>query len=435
MNNNSILIIGAGIAGLTAAYKLAQSGEQVIIIEKECDCGGLARSIKFKDNIFDFGPHRFHTHDAQVSDFINEILAEDKLLIKRNSKVWLFNHYHNWPLDYHSLFKLPYNIMFKAFIDLFNRPKPYNDTFESYVISKYGKTLYKYFFKPYTIKFLNYPPAELHSDWGKIGIDRAVITNEIQMNNLLDVAKSALLPKPVETEFIYPKYNGIQLFCDKLKKKILALNGKIYTSDYPIKIKITDDKILEITTKNNLQFNDCKKIIWTATINDLLDILEIKNIDLEFLSSIFYNIILKNKVNFEYQWCYYGSDDIFFNRISMPHSFSDNNLKKSDNHTLCVELAAKENTAIFNNPDTAIIKITEDLVKAKVINSINEVDDIKIIPIKNTYPIYKKNYRTELNKARKKLAHLKNLVLLGRSAEFWYNNMDHSIKKALDATI
>ncbi|HOK50655.1 MAG TPA: hypothetical protein PLF75_02080 [Bacteroidales bacterium] len=192
---------------------------------------------------------------------------------------------------------------------------------------------------------------------------------------------------------------------------------------------------MEITTKNNLQFNDCKKIIWTATINDLLDILEIKNIDLEFLSSIFYNIILKNKVNFEYQWCYYGSDDIFFNRISMPHSFSDNNLKKSDNHTLCVELAAKENTAIFNNPDTAIIKITEDLVKAKVINSINEVDDIKIIPIKNTYPIYKKNYRTELNKARKKLAHLKNLVLLGRSTEFWYNNMDHSIKKAIDATL
>lgn len=427
-----IIIIGAGIAGLTAGLPLCRSGKKVIILEKEETCGGLARSVEFKGNTFDFGPHRFHTNDSEVLNFINEILENDKLTIKRNSKVWLFNHYHNWPLDYHSLFKLPYKIMFKSFMDLFNRTAYSENTFENYVKSKYGETLYKYFFEPYTKKFLNYPPSELHSDWGKTGIDRAVITNEVKMNNLFDVAKSALLPKPVETDFIYPVKNGIQFFCDKMREKILAAGGEIITGEYPSVIKIDDSDIDTVITNKNRILKNISKIIWTAPITDLMNLLDIQNINLEFLSSVFYNVILKSNVLLEYQWCYYGSNDIFFNRISMPHTFSENNLNSYKKQTLCIEIAAADNTVIFNNPDSVLIKIIDDMVKAKVIDSVNDIDDVNIVPVKNTYPIYKKNYLSEMQNAKKRLTGINNLTLLGRSGEFWYNNMDHSIKNALE---
>jgi len=427
---NEYIIIGGGISGLTAAGVLSENKNKVVVIEKEKVCGGLSRSVNIKNNVFDFGPHRFHTEDQETLQFIHKILGSESITIERNSKVWLFNNYHNWPLDYHTILKLPLSVMLKSFLDLFRRPEQREETFADYVISKYGRTLYDFFFEPYTKKFLNYPPEELHSDWGKIGIDRAVITNEAKMNNLLDVIKSVLLPKKVEAKFLYPDKGGIQFFSDEIVKRIISNGSEICTDEYPVKIKYSDDSILSLeTNKRNYCVNG--KIIWTAPLTVLLKLLNINDINLEFLSSIFYNVTLKTDARLKYQWCYYGTDDIYFNRISMPALFSIKNSGRIRNNILCVELAARHDTMLFRNPESIQVKIIEDIVKSGVIKAASDIEDISILKVENTYPIYKKNYKTELEKAIKALSVYKNLHLLGRSGEFWYNNMDHSIKKAL----
>ena len=155
-------------------------------------------------------------------------------------------------------------------------------------------------------------------------------------------------------------------------------------------------------------------------------------VDLEFLSSIFYFITLKCPVKTEYQWCYYGTDDIFFNRISQPFFFSKNNVIDKNKHSLCAEISTQTSSSIFKNPAALQSKIIDDLVAAKVINSAADISNINFLSIENTYPIYKKNYKEELAKLLNDINKFSNIFLLGRCGKFWYNNMDHSIKDAFD---
>src|SRR4030067_2273573 len=123
MSEKSIVIIGAGVAGLTLAYKLLEAGVQhpVVLIEKEDRVGGLARSFTYNHNsdvfIFDIGPHRFHSDDKAVMDFVLEILGDDYIEIGRSSSVWMYDYYHNWPLKINTVFKLPFWLMMKSTVD------------------------------------------------------------------------------------------------------------------------------------------------------------------------------------------------------------------------------------------------------------------------------------------------------------------------------
>ena len=153
-----ITIVGAGIAGLTAGYLLSQRGYKVIVIEREDRVGGLARSFYYDDFVFDIGPHRFHTDDQEVLTFIEDVLGEKKIVIPRSSGVWMFGKYHDWPLNWRVLFKLPPAIILRTVWDLFFKKTYGGDSFEDYILSRYGKTLYDVFFKPYTEKFLKLSP-------------------------------------------------------------------------------------------------------------------------------------------------------------------------------------------------------------------------------------------------------------------------------------
>src|SRR3989304_7355400 len=156
MKTNEVVIVGAGISGLTVGYFLAKNGYKVAIIERESSVGGLARSFYYDNFVFDIGPHRFHTDYQNVLDFIYEILTTEIVTIPRKSGIWLFNRYHEWPIRTSSAFNLPISILVKTTIDLFfnkNNKNDEDENFESYIIGHYGKTLYDICFDKYTEKF------------------------------------------------------------------------------------------------------------------------------------------------------------------------------------------------------------------------------------------------------------------------------------------
>ena len=194
VNKKKVMVVGGGIAGLTAAYLLSKEGIDVVLVEKEDRVGGLARTFKYNGYVFDIGPHRFYSSMKEVINFLYEVMDKDEMLeIERLSAVHYCNKYHTWPLRLRSVFQMPLTVSVPAFIDLFtkSRYKKLEDpTFKNFILSKYGDTLYNTFFKGYTEKFLGLSPEKIHYHWAKIGVERATIDEKLKpalCHNLLNL--------------------------------------------------------------------------------------------------------------------------------------------------------------------------------------------------------------------------------------------------------
>jgi protoporphyrinogen oxidase len=134
-----------------------------------------------------------------------------------------------------------------------------------------------------------------------------------------------------------------------------------------------------------------------------------------------------------YQWCYYGATDIVFNRISIPRYFCGSTAPPGMTG-YCVELTCRVGDDRWRNAERLTDWVLDDLVKVGMLKSRRRVVDVKIERIKDSYPIYKRNYPEALDTARRNLAAVENLHLAGRTGLFWYNNMDHSMENAMQLT-
>ncbi len=422
----SVTIVGAGVAGLTIAYQLGRRGYQVTVVEKNAVVGGLARTFHYGDFHFDTGPHRFHTENPRVAAFIREILKEEAIEIPRRSGARMFGRFHEWPLRPSILVAMPIKLMFQGAKDLLFKEKLPGESFEADVVNKYGRTLYDIFFEPYTRKFLFYSPSELHRDWARAGVNRAVIDKRAASDNLWSLLKNTLMPKPVETMFLYPPH-GVGRFPDLLAEGIVAMGGRIITGESIIGIEAAGARIVAVRT--SAERIACDNIVWTAPITTLNAQLGIEGVDLEYLSTIFYNFEIGRPPKMNYQWTYFGGDEIF-SRVTSPEAFLPSTTPPGKSG-LCVEFTCREGDERWQHPEGYTQEIISDLVRTKALDSPSDVERVHVERVPFTYPIYKLNYLGELQKNLRALADYSNLLLAGRCGRFWYNNMDHSIGQGL----
>ena len=429
----SIVIVGAGVAGLTLAYKLLEGGcpRSVVIVEKLDRVGGLARSFTYGGFTFDIGPHRFHSDDKAVMDFVLEVLGTDFIEIDRSSAVWMYGEYHEWPLTPRTIRKLPFSLMFKSSLDLLRRRTARNESFEDFVIERYGRTLYKVFFKPYTEKFLKYSCAELHADWARTGINRSVIDRRVKTDTLLDVARSALLPQRVETTFIYPRSGGNDVFCRYLEQRVRALGGRIELSNTVARAKMRDGRVTRVTLGSGAQL-DTDFLFWTGPIPALTTLLGLEDTlpRVEYLAMVLANYMIDAPLGMPYQWCYFGTEESPVSRVSSPTLFNPS-LAPEGRSGLCVELSCMEGDGVWTHPERMRPIVEQFLVLTKMIQRHNDIIDVRFERVSDAYPIYTLDYPARLNQIVGRLREFHNVLNFGRTGGFWYNNQDHSIGLAM----
>jgi protoporphyrinogen oxidase len=421
----SITIVGAGVAGLTLGFQLARH-YRVTVVERNEVVGGLGRSWHYGDFHFDVGPHRFHTENPRVAAFIRSVLQDDAIEIRRKSGARMFGRFHEWPLRPSVLASMPIRHMISAAKDLVIREHLPGESFEADVINKYGRTLYDIFFKPYTEKFLFYSPPHLHRDWARAGVNRAVIDKRASADSLWNLLKTTLLPKPVETTFLYSP-TGVGRFSEHLRDGIREMGGEILLNQ-PVTGLDTDGNRISALRLGPDRL-PVQNLVWTGPLSVINRYLGIESIDLEYLSTIFYNVEIGVPARHDFQWIYFGGDEIF-SRVSAPHAFSPTTVPPGKS-ALCVELTCREGDERWRNPERYTDPIVADLVRTGTIDRASDVERIHIEPVPNTYPIYKLNYLTELTRGLQALGQYANLLLAGRCGRFWYNNMDHSIGQGL----
>jgi len=422
---NPIIVVGAGVAGLTVARQLAENGIKVILLEREKSVGGLARSFRYGDFTFDVGPHRFHTDRQQIELFIRSVLGQNALEIKRKSSVFYRNRYYEWPFRTSSLMHLPPSILAGALKDLVFPASEDGQSFESFVVRKYGRTLYETFFKEYSEKFCSIHPRDLHMDWAVAGMERAVIDKKLKFYSLLNILKITLLPKAVSNMFIYPR-GGNGVFSDMLRQAILDRGGRFFTGIEEIKLVRGQDRINAVVFDG--QEWEVEFLIWTAPITRLAELLNIPVPDLHYLKIANFNMELNRQLDEDNQWVYFGDKDLTFSRISFPRNFYAGNVP-AGRDSLCIE-ATVADELIWRNPGLLKERIIGDLERIRLISK-SDIQAVHVEKIMEAYPVYTLGYKEELDRVNTDLARYKNLQCAGRTGLFWYNNMDESIEKGL----
>jgi len=203
MNHHPVVIIGAGPAGLAAAYELIQRDIRPIVLEKADTVGGLARTETYKGHRFDIGGHRFFTKVEEVQQLWQEMLGEDLLKVPRLSRILYRGLFFNYPLDFFNALSnlgvIESSLILLSYLKVQLRPYPEEETFEQWVTNRFGQRLYQMFFQTYTEKVWGIPCHSIQAEWAAQRIKglslRSAVSNALWRTN---DAKSLI------REFHYP---------------------------------------------------------------------------------------------------------------------------------------------------------------------------------------------------------------------------------------
>lgn len=291
------IIIGAGPAGLTAAYELLKRTDIIpVILEKSGDIGGISKTINYKGNRMDMGPHRFFSKSDRVMDWWLNIMplqqtdekshtisyqnksseikadvsaetqarADDRVMIviKRLTRIYFLRKFFAYPiqLSVETLRKLgllrTIRILF-SFLWVHFFPRKPEKSLEDFIINKFGKQLYLLFFKDYTEKVWGVPCHQISAEWGAQRIKGVSLSKAISqaLKSLRNKkGKTGISQKETETslieQFLYPKYGPGSLW-EEVARQVQAMGGRIYLNQDVQRIYCDGNRIATVNTINN----------------------------------------------------------------------------------------------------------------------------------------------------------------------------------------
>jgi protoporphyrinogen oxidase len=422
-----LVVAGAGVAGLTLAERMVRQGWQVTVLEREGSPGGLCRSFRYGRFTFDIGPHRLHTYDDRVQRYFEKVLAGELHEIPRKSAVYMFGRTIPWPLSPVAALRIPLLVQLRILRDLYRLQPAQGDTFEDYVLSRYGSTLYQTFFKPYTERFTGTPCRELDSTWAQTSIQRAMIDRGLNSLSLRSMVRSALGSRR-RMRMYYPVRGGIERFPARLVERIDGEGGTIRTGEAVTGLTVAAGKVSAVRTAEGSY--PCDTLVWTAPVTTLCAMLGASTPGLPFLGLVLYNLQVAGPPRTRYQWCYYSDPDLPFSRASVPALFH-HATAPPDGHGLCLELPMLPGDPRWQDPEPMIRPVVAAADRVGLVPSRSAVTAVQVERVPEAYPLYTTGYRDRIAAAREVAAAVGNLYLLGRSAGFWYNNIDGSVAAAM----
>lgn len=365
-----VVILGAGPAGLTAGYLLSKKGVRVTILEKTEFVGGISRTENYKNYLFDIGGHRFYTKFPEVQKLWEEILPNDFATVKRHSRIYFQGKFFHYPLQAMDVLKKlglveSFLCIFSYLISIVARiikPVNPNQSFEEWVSNRFGKRLYKMFFKTYTEKVWGIPCSKISADWAD---------QRIKGLDFISLIKDSLGIKSHVTSlidtFIYPT-RGQGMLWERCAELILKNNGVILKDITIHKITHSQANEWKILYKENdgVKTEHADEIISSIPLNEiglLLDPLP-SNEFLNAASRLLYRdfilvaLILKGESPFPDQWIYLHDPKVKAGRIQNYKNWSMFMVPNENSVCLGVEYFCFENDETWKKSDQEMIAFT-----------------------------------------------------------------------------
>lgn len=414
MNHIKTIIIGAGFAGLSAAYKLEKD---YIILEKDYRPGGFAKSESIKGFTFDYTGHLLHFRNEKAKDFVLKNARTKLNALKRNSFIYSRGVFTNYPYQT-NMYGLPYAIIEKNLIGFLSSKKGriIKDNFKKWAITTFGHGIAKHFLFPYNKKLWKYNLSKLTINW----LGRFVPVPSI------DEVFRGITPDKIDTgynvTFYYPEKGGIESVIKGIYEKVkhnVKLNSEVKFIDLKNKILIFNGgkiRYNNLISTMNLRFliqrTGDKKLISLAS---KLRSVSVYSLNIGFID--------KNKNN--KHWIYFPEEKYPFYRIGFFNQFSKFNTP-SGLSSVFVETSFKNR--IFSSVNS---KIISNLIDIGIIKSRRDIKLIYPMVLKDAYVIFDKE-REKVLPEIKKLLEKHNVFLAGRWGKWEYSSMEDAILDGFD---
>ncbi|MFM7237491.1 MAG: NAD(P)/FAD-dependent oxidoreductase [Cyanobium sp.] len=438
-------IIGAGPAGLTAGYILAESGIAVDVFETADSIGGISRTVVYKGFRFDIGGHRFFSKSKEIEHLWNKILPEEMLENERLSRIYYKSKFYSYPLDagevIENLGKRESLLSIISYLKAKLQPNPQPENLEDWVTSKFGARLYRTFFKSYTEKVWGRPCTEIAADWAAqrikgLSLTTAALASLRPTPPTNNGNRSAQIKTLIKT-FRYPRL-GPGMMWEAAADQIQARGGTIHLNTPIVGFHHDPHHCtwqLEVKGSSK-RHGPYQHLISSAPLSAVIRAVHPKlptNIleaaaNLTYRDFVLVALILKNRPTFPDQWLYIHDPDLKVGRIQNFQNWSPAMLDGSGRLCYGMEYFCFENDALWSLPDQDLIAFAaKELIQLQLADS-GEVVDGCVVRQAKAYPVYDKHYQHQIDVIRASLAsRCPGLHQVGRNGMHRYNNQDHSM--------
>ncbi len=436
----SVVIIGAGPAGLTAAYELSKNEVPSVVLEADSTVGGLARTVVYKGYHFDIGGHRFFTKVTLVEKMWREVLEDDFLPRPRLSRIYYRSKFFRYPLEpMDALFKLGLvETMRCCFSYLMAKLSPTlpEDHLEAWVSNRFGRRLFQIFFKSYTEKVWGIPCNQIGAEWAAQRIRglslKSLILNAIKPKR--NQGKKAI--KTLIHEFYYPR-KGPGMMWERTRQIVEERNSKVVFRAPVEKIRWQPGAVTAVEAGGVTYTGS--HFISSMPIREFIRCLEpaapeaVRKAaeDLKYRDFLTVSLICRGRDLFPDNWIYIHESSVKVGRIQNFGNWSPEMVPDQETSCLGLEYFCNEGDELWEMPDEQLKEQARQEVARLGLVKSEDVLDGAVVRMPKAYPVYDATYQRGLATIRAFLETVPNVQLVGRNGMHRYNNQDHSMLTAI----
>src|SRR5690349_9807933 len=445
-----VFVIGAGPAGLTTAYCLTKQTPSVLVIEKDHTyVGGISRTVRYKDFLFDIGGHRFFSKSKEVVDLWQEILPDDFIARPRLSRIFYGGKYYSYPL---SAFEALRNLgLFTSAACMLSyalakaRTIAEPKSFHEWVRNQFGERLFQIFFKTYTEKVWGMSCDEISADWAAQrikGLDlRVAVMNALKRSLGRTKAPAAggdVVKTLIET-FQYPR-KGPGMMWDAAAAKVRARGGEILMGRELAGLSYDLDRKLwtiAVASESGCETFTANHVVSSAPVRELVAKLKPAPISLLHARALRYRdfltvaLMVDTPDLFPDNWIYIHDPSVKVGRVQNFRSWSPE-MVPAGMTCLGLEYFCFEGDGLWTAPDAELIALAKrEIAKIGLVAEADVVDGC-VVRQPKAYPVYDEEYKDHVAMIRLDLERsFPTLHLVGRNGMHKYNNQDHAMMTAM----
>ncbi len=438
-----VVIIGAGPAGLTAAYQLGKAGHTCTVLEADSVVGGISRTVERDGWRFDIGGHRFFTKVKAVEDLWHEILDDDDFMLRpRQSRIFYNQKFFDYPLK-------PMNALsnlgiFEAVRSVASygwariHPPKDQSTFEGWTASRFGYRLYRIFFKTYTEKLWGVPATEIQADWA---------AQRIKNLSLLSAVTNAMMPKRNQKEitslieeFQYPKF-GPGMMWERCRELVEKQGSEVVMESPVIQVRHEGGRATAVWTEGagGPTRHEAGYVVSSMPLSTLLTIMDPPPAahvlaaakGLRYRDFITVALVVPESKGFSDNWIYVHEPNVKLGRIQNFGSWSPY-LVKEGRTCLGLEYFVFEGDELWTMADEELVKLGKSELAVLGLVDPAAVEAGYVVRMPKAYPMYDETYKANVATMRNWLeTHAPNVYPVGRNGMHKYNNQDHSMYTAM----